>query len=140
MKKIKALLLALMLSFTLLFVASCDEVPAEDLWEEATYRDDAELGEGNTHFTLIVKADEQSVSFSVNTDKKTVGDALVDLGLLEGENGQYGLYVKKVNGILADYGVDQTYWAFYINGEYAMTGVDTTEVVNGATYTLSREK
>ena len=139
MKKITALLLALMLSFTLLFIVSCGEVPAESLWEEATYRDDTELGEGNTDFTLTVKAGEESINFSISTDKKTVGEALIELGLVEGEEGTYGLYILKVNGILADYNVDQTYWAFYINGEYAMTGVDSTDIVNGAAYTLSRE-
>ena len=128
-----------MLSFTLLFVASCDKIPAEGLWEEATYRDDTELGEGNTDFTLTVKAGEESINFSISTDKKTVGEALIELGLVEGEEGTYGLYILKVNGILADYNVDQTYWAFYINGEYAMTGVDSTDIVNGAAYTLSRE-
>ena len=50
------------------------------------------------------------------------------------------MYVKKVNGILADYNIDKTYWAFYINGEYAFSGVDTTPVENGATYSFKVEK
>ena len=41
------------------------------------------------------------------------------------------LYVKKVNGILADFDKDQTYWGFYQNGEYLLTGVDTTAIVGG---------
>ena len=41
-----------------------------------------------------------------------------------------------VNGITADWDADQTYWAFYINGEYAMTGIDATEIVDGTTYSL----
>ena len=69
-----------------------------------------------------------------------VGDALLEEGLVEGEDGAYGLYVKKVNGILADYEVNQTYWAFYINGEYAMSGVDITPVEDGATYAFKVEK
>ena len=52
----------------------------------------------------------------------------------------YGLYVKTVNGITADYAVDQTYWAFYINGEYAMAGVDSTPVENGTVYALKVSK
>ena len=67
-------------------------------------------------------------------------EALLAEGLIEGENGAYGLYVKKVNGIVADYDIDKTYWAFYINGEYAMSGVDTTEIVEGATYSFKVEK
>ena len=53
---------------------------------------------------------------------------------------RFSLYVKKVNGITADYDVDQTYWAFYINGEYGMTGVDATDIEAGATYTFKVEK
>ena len=60
----------------------------------------------------------------------------MDEGLIEGEDGPYGLYVKKVNGIVADYDVDQSYWAFNINGEYAMTGVDVTDIVDGDTYSF----
>ena len=139
MKKITALLLALAISFTLIFVVSCDRIPAEGLWENATYRDDTQLGEGAKAFTLTVQIGEESVNFAIKTDKKTVGEALVELELIEGDESQYGLYIKKVNGVLADYDVDQTYWAFYINGEYAMSGVDTTNIENGATYKLSRE-
>ena len=49
-------------------------------------------------------------------------------------------YVKKVNGITADYDADQTYWAFYVNGEYATAGVDSTTIEEGATYSFKVEK
>lgn len=39
-----------------------------------------------------------------------------------------------------DYDTDGAYWAFYINGEYAMTGVDATSIEAGASYTLKAEK
>ena len=52
----------------------------------------------------------------------------------------YGLYIKSVNGIVADYDVDATYWAFYINGEYAMTGVEMTPIAEGDSYLLKVEK
>ena len=70
----------------------------------------------------------------------TVGDALLDLGLIEGDEGDFGLYVKKVCGIEAVYEKDKTYWAFYVNGEYAMSGVDTTDVEAGAEYAFKVEK
>ena len=69
-----------------------------------------------------------------------MGDALSQLGLIEGEEGQYGLYVKSVNGIEADYDKDGVYWAFYIDGEYALTSVDATEVTDGAVYAFRVEK
>ena len=51
----------------------------------------------------------------------------------------YGLYVKEVNGITADYDVDGTYWAFYINDEYASTGVDSTNITEGDNYSFKVE-
>ena len=85
---------------------------------------------------MEVKAEEKSVTFTVHTDKDTVGAALIEHGLIAGDEGQFGLYVKYVNGMLADYDIDQTYWSFYINGEMAMTGVDGTPITEGETYQL----
>ncbi len=100
-----------------------------------------ELGNGQTAFLLeVIDGDGRETVYTIHTDKRTVGDALQELGLVEGEAGAYGLYVKKVCGILADYEINGTYWAFYVGGEYAMSGVDKTEIENGATYTLKVEK
>lgn len=99
------------------------------------------LGKGETKFMVtVVNKERTEASFEIHTDKEMVGEALQECGLLEGEEGPYGLYVKTVNGITADFDVDQTYWAFYINGEYAMTGVDVTEITEGDTYSLKVEK
>ena len=88
----------------------------------------------------VVDKDGNTETFDITTNKTTVGDALLEEGLIAGEVGQYGLYVTEVNGIVADYNVDQTYWSFYIDGAYASTGVDTTDVVDGATYSFKVEK
>jgi len=99
------------------------------------------LGEGSIQFvfTVIDKAGNET-AFEIHTDKEIVGDALLELALIAGEDGAYGLYVKEVNGIVADYDTDQTYWAFYVNGEYATSGVDTTPIEEGMTYTFKVEK
>lgn len=89
---------------------------------------------------IVVDKNGNETTFNLSTDKSTVGDALLEEGLIEGEPGAYGLYVKKVNGIVADYDIDKTYWAFYVNGEYAFSGVDTTPVEEGATYSFKVEK
>ena len=89
---------------------------------------------------IVVDKNGNETTFNLSTDKATVGEALLAEGLIEGEPGAYGLYVKKVNGIVADYDIDQTYWAFYINGEYAFTGGDATPVEDGATYSFKVEK
>lgn len=99
------------------------------------------LGEGATVFDLkVTDADGSSTAYEIHTDKDTVGAALLELGLIAGEDSEYGLYIKKVNGITADFDVDGTYWAFYVNGEYAMSGADTTAIEAGATYELRRQQ
>lgn len=110
------------------------------LWENATYLEDTEIGRGSRKLIVEVKADNQTVKFTVHTDEQTVGAALLANNLIDGEAGAYGLYVKVVNGITADYDIDQSYWAFYIDGEYAMSGVDTTDISEGSVYCLERTK
>ena len=98
------------------------------------------LGEGETTclFTVTDKEGGET-QFEIHTDKTTVGEALLELGLIAGDDSEYGLYVKTVNGITVDYDTDGAYWAFYINGEYASTGVDSTNITQGATYSFKVE-
>ena len=99
------------------------------------------LGTGNTEFSLTVTDQEGSdTQFEIHTDKQTVGEALLELGLIDGEESEYGLYVKTVNGITVDYDKDGAYWAFYINGEYASSGVDSTDITEGDSYSLKVEQ
>ena len=99
------------------------------------------MGEGNTLFYFsVVDGEGNTTHFEIHTDETTVGAALLALNLIEGEDGAYGLYVKKVNGIRADYDKDGTYWAFYENGDYALSGVDTTTVTAGASYAFKVTK
>lgn len=89
---------------------------------------------------VVVDTKGKETSFEITTEKATVGEALLDEGLISGDNAQYGLYVKTVNGLTLDYDTDGMYWAFYVNGEYGMTGVDETEIRPGETYTFKAEK
>ena len=108
-----------------------------NLWENATYTEDTELGKGNTQITVKLTADEKSITFTLNTDKKTLGDALSEHKLISGEKGAYGLYVKKVNGIEADYDKNKTYWGFNKNGESMVTGVDAEKISDGNNYEIN---
>ena len=105
------------------------------------YEDGTVIGEGETEFTFTVTdKDGNSKKFTVKTDSETVGEALQAVEIIHGDMGDYGLYVKEVNGIVADYDIDGTYWAFYVDGAYAMSGVDTTDVVAGSNYEFKVEK
>lgn len=101
------------------------------------------LGEGEVQLSLsITHKDGTVANFTVNTSKETatVGKALQNVGLIAGDESEYGLYVKTVDGETLDYDTDGMYWAFYENGAYAMTGVDQTKIVAGTTYELRAEK
>ena len=98
------------------------------------------LGEGATKFNFTVTdKDGKETAFEIHTDKTIVGEALQDLGVIDGEEGPYGLYVKTVNGTTLDYDKDGKYWAFYINGAYGTTGADVTEIESGANYSFKAE-
>lgn len=131
MKKLR--ILPLMLALVFLF--SCGDM------ETAVYDEDTTLGDGAKTLTLLVTDAEKTLTFTIKSDAKTVGDALSEHNLIAGEAGQFGLYIKMVNGVRADYDKDGAYWGFYDkNGEYMMSGVDTTALNDGDTYELRYTK
>lgn len=139
MKKFLSISLVLVMLLTC-FVGCSKKAEATGLWQNATYTEDKSFGNGSKTIKVEVKAEEKSVTFTIKTDKETVGAALLEHSLIAGDEGDYGLYVKKVNGIVADYDVDKSYWGFYINAEYAMTGVDQTTIDESAAYKLEYTK
>lgn len=98
-------------------------------------------GTGMKSFNFtVVDPDGNTESFTIESEAKTVGEALMAEGLVEGEDGPYGLYVKTVNGITLDYDTHGMYWAFYVNGEYGMSGCELTDIVEGSEYAFKAEK
>ena len=129
------LIAALALSMT-----GCKATETPEGTEAATFQNGAIVGEGATEFALVVVGkDGSETSCTVRTDKETVGDALLELGIVSGEDSQYGLMMLTVNGEYHRYEEDQYYWAFYIGEEYAMTGVSGTAIEAGVTYRLVAE-
>ena len=125
MKRMISLLLALVMVFALTACGAKEEAPAADA----------------VSFKVVVTDLEgNETAFEYTSSAASVGEALVAEGLIEGHETEYGLYIDTVNGITADWDNDQTYWAFYINGEYATTGIDGTEIVADTTYGLTLTK
>lgn len=143
MKKI-IYIAAVIIAVISMLLTSCGNPPAPDtdtVLYSSTDSSPIELGEGDNYFNFSVEDDNgNKYDFHVHTDKTIVGEALEELGLIEGTEGDFGLYVNKVNGIYAEYDVTGTYWAFYVNNEYAMTGIDMTEIIEGNSYTMKIEK
>lgn len=130
---------------TALLAAGCNgnskETPSDAVQTgETVWPDNSQIGEGSTEFSLVVvDKDGNETHLEIHTDKETVGEALTELGVIAGEESEYGLYVKTVNGITADYDTDGVYWAFYVDGEYAAAGVDSTPITAGSSYSLKVE-
>lgn len=138
MKRSLAVLLTVLL---VLFAAGCGGVGQDLPLEGTVVSDGAVIGEGAKSFAAeVVDLEGGKVSFTVKTDEATVGEALQTLGVLQGEEGPYGLYIKTVNGATLDYEKDGAYWAFYVDGAYATAGVDETQIVETSVYTLQAEK
>ncbi len=146
-KKMLSLLLCIALIAALaLFATGCNDETQPGEKPQATQATEATVaatvkGEGNTVFTFIaVDKEGKETRFEIHTDETTVGAALSKLELIAGEQGDYGLYMHTVNGQTLDWDKDGMYWAFYVNGEYALKGVDQTEIDPAATYMIKAEK
>ena len=145
MKRLLSLFLCLALIAAMaLSMTGCKDdskEPTEPTTTEAPIENEGTvLGEGATSFAFtVVDVEGNESHFTIKTDKKTVGEALLELGIIDGEQGDYGLYVKTVGGKTLDYDKDGMYWSFYVNGNYAMSGVDTTPIVAGETYAFKAE-
>lgn len=136
-KKILALLMVVLMVTAFTSCGSNEVQNEESLWSSAIYTEDTEFGEGAKLLGVKVTAEEKSIVFTIRSDAETVGEALLENNLVEGSDGQFGLYISHVNGIKAVYEEDGAYWGFYNrDGEIMSTGVDMTEFKDGDVYEL----
>ncbi len=94
---------------------------------------------GAKQITIEVIDDTQaSTVYEVSTDAEYLGDAIRETKdlVVGGTEGEYGLMVDTVNGIVADYNADGAYWAFYVDGEYCMYGMDEQPIEDGQAYQI----
>ena len=139
-KKMLSLMLCLVLvSGIMAIITGCNGDLMDPPWTSET-TEDTEIKTEKSFTFVVTDADGNETTFNITSDKQYVGEALFDEGLIEGEEGPYGLYVKYVNGMYADYEETGTYWAFYIDGEYAVSGVDQTDIEDGREYSFKVEK
>lgn len=96
-----------------------------------------ETSQGAKTITVtVVHKDGTSKDFEYHTDEKFLGAVILAEGLVEGEEGPYGLMISAVDGEVADWNVDQSYWALFVGEEYATTGADTTPINDGDVFKL----
>lgn len=124
MKKLFALLLTLALVFGLCGCAAAGQ-PKETSGD----------GEKIQLTVIVVHEDQKEKIFLYEVDGGMLGDILEQEGLIQSEGADDGMF-HTVDGEKADWNEKQSYWAFYIENEYAMTGIYDTPVENGVNYKL----
>ena len=96
-----------------------------------------ETESGSKGYTVTVVHKDGSVKeFSYRTDAEFLAEALLEEGLVSGDNTQYGLTIITVDGEAAVWDKDNAYWAIWIGEEMAMTGASEIPVYDGSTFKL----
>lgn len=98
--------------------------------------------EGSKEIVIeVVDNNQETATYELKTDAEYLRQAMEEAeGLtFSGSEGEFGLMVDTVNGLTADYNADGAYWSFYVNGEYAMYGIDSQPVLDGDTFTIQYE-
>lgn len=92
---------------------------------------------GSKALTLTVAyADGSTDEFCFTTDAEFLRGALEEQQLVAGDESEYGLFIKTVNGVTADEG-QQQWWCLTRGGAEVMTGVDSTPIADGDQFELT---
>lgn len=123
--------------------STVSETDASVTEESTVYESGSVIGQGEKHIyvTATDSVNQELIgTFEFYTDAENIGDALLEYGFISGDDSEYGLYVKVVNGVKAEYETNGTYWAFYVNGDLATTGVSSTSVEDEMSYMFQIEE
>lgn len=86
---------------------------------------------GAKHIAVtVVHQNGQSKEFPIDTDQAYLRGALEEHKLASGDESEYGLFVKTVDGYTVD-DSKQEWWCFTKGGETVTTGVDATPIADG---------
>lgn len=99
--------------------------------------------QGSKFITIeVIDDNAASTVYEVHTDAEYLRQAMEEAdGLVfSGNESEYGLMVETVNGVTPDWSVDQSYWGFYVNGEYCNYGIDFQPVTDGDAFQIIYSK
>lgn len=82
----------------------------------------------------VVHADESSREFTYQTSEEFLGPVLIEEGLVQGEEGTYGLFITTVDGETAE---GNQWWCITQDGQMVETGADTTPIADGDHFELT---
>lgn len=91
---------------------------------------------GKTISVAVIHGDESRKDFSITTQAETLRGALEQEELIEGDESEYGLFIKTVDGETADETLQQ-WWCITKGGQMLETGADSTMIADGESYELT---
>ena len=95
------------------------------------------IPEGDKQITaVIIHGDGTRKEIPIETSQDTLGRALVEAGVVEGNGTAYGIYIVTADGERADEDKEQ-WWCITKGGEMLMTGVDTTPIEDGDSFEIT---
>lgn len=85
--------------------------------------------------TVIAKDKTEKV-FYIETNNKTLGDALFEEGLVTEAEHKSGFY-SYIDGVRADYTKDGSWWCLTKGGKEVMTGFNKTKISDGDKFEIT---
>ncbi|NLL92839.1 MAG: DUF4430 domain-containing protein [Clostridiales bacterium] len=95
---------------------------------------DDETSKGSKTVIIKVVDDNKEITvYTVYTDSEYLKEVMEEAtGLtFSGTEGDYGLMISEINGLIADYATNGAYWSFYINDTYCEKGIETQPAADG---------
>ncbi len=84
----------------------------------------------------VTYQDGKTKDFVYKTEEKFLGPVLRKEGLVEGHVDGGSFFIDAVDGLVADYSVNESWWKVLEDGEQVLVGVDELAIKDGGTYQL----
>ena len=127
----KVLALSLVVLMTVFSFAACGKADTNSDIDSGTQENKT-----ISIMVTVVAKDKTEKVFNIKTDKKNLGDALLEEGLVTKEEHKSGFY-NHIDGIRADYTLDKYWWCFTKGGETVMVGANDLTIADGDKFEIT---
>ena len=133
-KIIKLSVIFVLIAAMALCMVSCGGTKKED--DEENSKTPVEV----TISVTVIDDKKNSDTFEITTKSENLGDALLESGRVKGDNDKFGLYIKEVDGLRADFELDGAYWSVSKDSKMLVTGPSQTPIADGDKFELTYTK
>lgn len=96
-----------------------------------------ETAEGEKNITVtVVHGDASEKVFEYHTDEEYLAPVIISDGLVEGDEGEFGLFITTVDGETAD-DANEEWWCITQDGEPAQTSASELVIKDGDKFELT---